>query len=247
MRSVPKLLGGVLAFTICAPKVVHAIDLVPSELPTIQNTAVDGSVVANSLGGGSVDFNATFAPFGDINESGFRLRGSGNASWYKFITGEDPRTVGTGHSIEGGLLAGYQISVPRLSIVGLVGGVLGESWDQGVRSTRWGAKAAASMYATPWDNTMAFSSVSYSTVANFLQLQSKAGVRLIGNFYIGPEVNLSWRNVVPSSNNIATARLGGHVSAIDFGLVQAGISAGLAHDRELGWGYYGGASFYRTF
>src|SRR5262245_26946544 len=38
----------------------------------------------------------------------------------------------------------------------LIGGAVGESWDQGVRSTHWGAKTAVSLYATPWDHTMAY-------------------------------------------------------------------------------------------
>ena len=132
-------------------------------------------------------------------------------------------------------------------VLAVIGGAVGESWDQGMRSTHWGAKAVVSLYTTPWDHTMAFSSVSYSTVANFLQLQSKAGVRLIGNFYVGPEVNFSWRNVVPSIGNVATARVGGHISSMPFVPVQVGVSAGWAHDRELGWGYYGGVNFYGTF
>jgi len=249
-RSMPRFLG-VLAVIFGLPQILHAADLVPSEIPEAsartQHVAVDGSAVANSLGGRSLDLNGTLAPFGDINESGFRLRASGSANWYKFITGEDPRTFGTGHSIEGSLLAGYQWSMQRLSITGLIGGAVGESWDQGIRSTHLGAKTTVSLYTTPWDHTMAYGSLSYSTVANFLQLQSKAGVRLIGNFYVGPEVNFSWRNVVPSFSNVATARFGGHISSMSFGPILVGVSAGWAHEHELGWGYYGGVNFYGTF
>jgi hypothetical protein len=94
---------------------------------------------------------------------------------------------------------------------------------------------------------MAYNSLSYSTIANFLQLQSKVGVRLTGDFYTGPEVNFSWRNVTPTFNNIAVMRLGWHVSAMTFGPVLVGISSGWAHSRDLGSGYYGGLSFYGTF
>jgi hypothetical protein len=48
------------------------------------HVAVDASTVATSLGSGSVDLGGTFAPFGDITESGFRLRVSGDYSWYSF-------------------------------------------------------------------------------------------------------------------------------------------------------------------
>jgi hypothetical protein len=249
----------VLGIVFIPAQMAHAIDLPFPENPDApavaktQHVAVDGSTVFTSLGDRSLDLNGTFAPWGDINESGFRFRLTGSASWYKFVTGENPQTFGTGHSIEGDILVGYQISMQRVSIIGLVGAAVGESNDQGVSRTYTGAKAVVSMYATPWDNTMAYSSLSYSTVANFLQWQSKVGARLFGAFYIGPEVNFTWRNVAastpstPSFNNIAATRVGGHISAMTFGPVQVGISAGWAHDRNLGSGYYGGLSFYSSF
>jgi hypothetical protein len=250
---VPKFLGCLFVCTFIRVGIAQAIDLQSPESLEVpvpfkaQHVAVDGSTVATSLGDRSLDLNGTFAPLGDVNESGLRLRVTGSASWYKFLIGENPRIFGTGNTVEGNLLAGYQLSMHRLSIIGLIGGAVGESRDQGVDSTHWGAKAVVSMYATPWDHTMAYGSLSYSTITNFLQLQSKVGVKLVGNFYVGPEVNFSWRNVVPSYNNIATMRVGGHVSAASFGPVQVGVSAGWAHDRELGSGYYGGLNFYGTF
>lgn len=249
-----RFLGRLLTLTF-VPSVAFAQDLpAPQTTDTspplvahpIQQAAIDGSAVGTSLGGRSVDFNATFAPFGDINESGFRARLSGNASWYRFVTGPD--TMGSGHSLEGGVLAGYQWSLPGISIIGVIGPTFGESNDdRGVRRDYWGTKTVLSAYALPTDETMAFGSASYSTVANFVQLQAKAGVRLVGNFYVGPEAIFSWRNAVPGINNVAEMRVGGHISAVSFGPVQAGLSGGWAQQQNLGSGYYGSVNFYMSF
>jgi hypothetical protein len=250
-----RILGRLVAFALI-PGVAFAQDLPPPQtsetrLPpvsrTIQQFAFDGSVVGTSLGGRSVDVNATFAPFGDIGETGFRARLSGNASWYRFVAGDNPTTIGSGHSLEGGVLAGYQWSLPRISFIGLIGPTFTESNDNGVKSEHWGAKTVLSAYALPSDKTMAFGSISYSTPTNFLQVQAKAGVRLVGNVYVGPETIFSWRNVVPGINNVAEMRLGGHISAVSFGPVQMGVSAGWDHQQNLGSGYYGSVNFYLTY
>src|SRR5262249_12119076 len=44
----------------------------------------------------------------------------------------------------------------------------------------------------------------------------------------------SWRNAIPSYNNVAELRIGGHVSAIAPGQVQAGVSAGWTHQDQVG-------------
>ncbi len=246
-------LGGLVLLAL-APGLASAQDLPPPQTseappapPPIQQFAIDGSAVATSLGGRSVDFNGTFAPFGDINDTGFRVRLSGNASWYRFVTGENPTTFGSGHSIEGGLLAGYEWSLPRISFLGLIGPTVGESDDSGAKRDQFGAKTVWEAYALPTDDTMAFGSFSYSTVSDFVQVQAKAGARLVGNFYVGPEAIFSWRNVIPGVNNVAEMRVGGHISAVSFGPVQMGVSGGWAHQQNLGSGYYGSVSFYSSF
>ena len=214
---------------------------------TAQHVAVDGSLTISSLGDRSFDLNGTFAPWTDINESGFRFRLTGSGSWYRFSTGNHPQTFANGRTVEGDFLIGYQKSYQNISILGLLGLAVGESQDQGVSRTFAGVRTVLSMYATPWKSTMAYSSVSYSTIGDFLQWQSKFGMRLIGDFYTGPETYFSWRNVMPSVNNVATMRLGWHVSAFKLGRVHVGVSGGWAESRDLGSGYYSSFNFYGTF
>ncbi len=123
-----------------------------AESPTIaepQHVAVNSSFDADSIGNRSVYMDGTFAPFSGIYESGVRFRVMGDASWYRFITSEDPRAFGTGHYLDGGLLAGYGIWQPRFSVTGLVGPVFGQIVNQGVTTDRVGARAAIEIYARP--------------------------------------------------------------------------------------------------
>jgi hypothetical protein len=208
--------------------------------------------------------DGTFAPFSGIYESGVRFRLSGNASWYKFVISDEPRTLGTGRSLEGAFLAGYGIYVPGFNITWLVGPAFAESVNEGVITDRWGAKAALEMYAKPTDLTMASTSVSYSTVTNNLQAQAKVGLKIFGDVYFGPEAKFTWQKIFPfevsfsttaiatttqvsPQEHVATTHVGGHVSALSIGPVLFSISGGWAHDRQLGSGYYGSVSFYQPF
>lgn len=219
--------------------------------------AVSSSFDADTIGNRSAYLDGTFSPFSGIYESGIRVRATANASWYRFITSEDPRTLGTGHYLEGGLLAGYGVWLPRFNITGLVGPVFGQTVYPGVTAERWGVKAAIEMYAKPTDWTMASGSISYSTIANNLQVQGKAGLKTFGDIYFGPEVKFTWQRTLPwqisfdtnpfSSSSIATMRLGAHVSAVKTGPVLIGVSGGWAHNRQLRSGYYGSVNLYLPF
>jgi hypothetical protein len=236
----------------------------PPVIEPLQHAAATSSFDADSLGNRNVYVDGTFAPFSGIYESGVRLRVTGNASWYKFVTSEDPRTLGNGRYLEGAVLAGYGAFLPGFSISWWVGPAFGESVNEGVVTDRWGAKAALEMYATPTDLTMASASVSYSTIGNYLQVQTKAGLKIFGDVYFGPEAKFSWQQILPfqinfftpaiatttpvsAQQNIATTRVGGHISAVSIGPVLFSISGGWAHDRQLGSGYYGSVSFYQPF
>ena len=228
-----------------------------------QHFEVNSSFDADSLGDRSANFEATFAPFGN-DANGLRFRATGDADWYRFIASQDPRVLGQGHDIQAGLLAGYGISLESFSVTGLVGPAFGELVNQGVRTDRWGAQAVVEMYSTPTDWSMASASVSYSTIANYLQVQAKAGVKILGDVYFGPEAKLSWQQILPfqvnfftpavaavtpvsSQTSIAMTRLGAHLSALSIGPVAIGISGGWAQSRQLGSGYYGSASLYVPF
>jgi hypothetical protein len=207
---------------------------------------VDSSSSVSSFDG-SIDVNGTVAPFGSINESGFRLRATASVSWYKFITNDSPRAIGSGHTFEEDLLAGYEIATDRFSVIGLIGPAVGESVSGGVTTTQVGMRAVLSSFATPTDATMTYNSFSYSSIGNFSQLQSKVGVKIPAELYVGPEVNFSWRDQIPSATNIAQLRLGVHLSGWKVGPVLFSVSGGCAHDQQLGSGQYISLNLYGSF
>jgi Cellulose biosynthesis protein BcsS len=215
-----------------------------------QYIALLGSFDADSIGNRSIYLGGTFAPFSGIYESGFRFRALGDASWYRFVTNENPRILSSGRFVEGGLLAGYGLWRPGFSVTGLVGPVFGQSVNQGLTTDGWGAKAMIEVSARPTDWTMAAGSVSYSTITNNLEVQAKAGLKIFRDVYFGPETKFTWQHISPwehSQTSIANMRFGAHVSALNVGPVLIGVSGGWIHDRQLGSGYYGSANIYLPF
>jgi hypothetical protein len=225
------------------------------------NIAVSSSFDADSLGNRSIYLDGTFAPFGSLYENGMRFRATGDASWYRFLSSENPRTLAQGHSLEGGLLAGYAASLSGFRITGLIGPVVGMNVYPGVITDRLGAKAVVEMYAKPTDWTMASGSISYSTTTNQLQVQGKAGLKVIGDLYFGPEAKFKWKDILPwqvdfapmsmtpisPQTSVANMYIGAHISTAKIGPLMAGVSAGWANDRQLGSGFYGSASVYIPF
>src|SRR5262249_34135866 len=228
----------------------------PPVTESAEHAAANSSFDADSIGNRNVYLDATFAPFSGIYESGPRFRVMGNASWYRFVTSEDPRTLGSCRSLEGSVLAGYSFAASACSVAWMVRPAFGETVNAGTVTNRWGARASVEMYATPTDLTMTSASLSYSTVTNYLQVQTKAGLKIFGDLYFGPEAKFSWQNILPfiatttpvsSQQQIASVRVGAHLSSFNIGQLALSVSGGWAHDRDLGSGYYGSVSFYQAF
>jgi hypothetical protein len=227
-----------------------------SAIPTqLQHTDVSTSFDADSIGNRTLYAQGTLAPFSGIYESGIRFRVMGSANWYRFVASEIPRILDTGHSIEGGLLAGYAVVMPRFSVTFLAGPTVAQIQNVG---DRWGAKVAIDMYATPTDLTMASGSISYSTNQNYFQVQSKAGLRIFDHLYIGPEAKFSWQRTFPQTDlstiaavapqtSSSKVNIGAHISSVNIGPMAMGVSGGWVNDQRLGSGYYGGVNFYKAF
>jgi hypothetical protein len=227
------------------------------------HVAVTGYVDADSLGNRNVYADGTYAPFSGIYESGLRFRATGDASWYRFITNENPRTLGTGRYLEGDFLIGYGLWAPGFNVTGLVGPAFAQIDNLGVNTDRWGVKGSIEMSAKPTDWSMLSAAASYSTVTNNLQVQGKAGFKIFEGVYAGPEAKFQWQKILPvqinfftpavttatpisPDTNIAYMHLGAF-SAFNIGPAAIGISGGWAQDRQLGSGYYGSASLYLPF
>jgi len=239
------------------PPIATARPIIP------QHIAVSSYVDGDSLGNRTVYADGTFAPFSGIYESGLRFRLLGDASWYRFITSENPRTSGTGRYLEGDFLIGYGFWVTGFNVTGLVGPAFAQIDNLGAITDRWGVKASIEMNAKPTDWMITSGAVTYSTVTNNLQVQAKAGFKISEGVYVGPETKFQWQQILPiqisfftpsvttatpvsPQTNIAYMHIGAF-SALNIGPVVVGFSGGWAQDRQLGSGYYGSASLYVPF
>jgi hypothetical protein len=228
-----------------------------------QYLAVSGGFDSDSVSSRTAYADAYFSPFG-IYQSGARVRLTGIATWYRYLASDNPRTIGTGHLLEGGLLIGYGVWLPGFNINWYIGPAFGEGVNQGVTTDRWGAKAVIDINGNPTNLTMASGSVSYSTIGNNLQVQTKAGLKIFGDVYFGPEAKFSWQRLLPfqvnfstpavatttpvsSQTNIETVRVGAHLSTFTIGPAFIALAGGWVHDRQLGSGYYGNVTLYQHF
>jgi hypothetical protein len=240
-----------------APPITKAQPITP------QHIAASGYVDADSLGNRTIYADGTFAPFSGIYESGVRFRVTGDASWYRFLANDNPRTLGAGSYLEGDFLVGYGFELPKFNITGLIGPAFAQIDNLGVMTERWGVTASIDINVKPTDRTNASASVKYASVSNTLQVQAKAGLKVLDGVYVGPEVKFQWQQILPiqlsfftssfitatpvsPETNIAYMHLGAF-SAINVGPVVVGLSGGWAHDHQLGSGYYGTAGFYVPF
>ena len=203
--------------------------------------AFDGTFDQTTFGT-SFDVNALLPLGGHLGESGFRFRLTAATSSYRYITNPSPRTLGFGRSHEGDFLAGYQVVVPKLSVLLAAGPVIVSSEDDlGVHRGFSGAKAAVTAYATPTDDTMLFARSTYLTIGKAYDFQIKGGARLFGVGYFGPDFKYSGREGEHGY------RFGPHLSGIAIGPLAVSLAAGWLSSSQLGTGHYFTASFYAAF
>jgi hypothetical protein len=252
------------AYSIGAASVQDPASPITKAQPIIpQHVAASGYVDADSLGNRTIYADGTVAPFGGIYESGIRFRVTGDASWYRFLTSDNPRALGTGNYLEGDFLVGYAFWLSQFNITGLVGPAFAQIDNLGVITERWGVTASIDINVRPTDWMNASASVKYASVSNNLQVQAKAGLKVLDGVYVGPEAKFQWQQILPvqldffthsfitatavsPETNISYMHLGAF-TAVNVGPVVVGFSGGWAHDHQLGSGYYGSASLYVPF
>jgi Cellulose biosynthesis protein BcsS/Exonuclease len=254
--ALPMRIGCLLMAIIVFSGTTHAIDTPPTEdtLPTQSfnnhHVAIDSSAEFTSQRNGWFYTNLTAAPVNGFNTSGLRFRVTTGANWYRYVNGENPRTYGSGHSLERAALIGFALPTQRFGIIGLVGLMDVQSTNEGVHQTKTGAKANLVFYAFPTDQIMSYGTLTYSTTISYrnkLEAQAKMGMKVPGDSYLGPEVRVSWRDVFSEDRLITETKIGLHLSSMKVGPLYLGLSGGFAHSRQLGWGSYSGISVYGSF
>jgi Cellulose biosynthesis protein BcsS len=206
--------------------------------PTDWLVAFDVSGTATSNHTDFVYGAATFALGGTLQQSGLRLRLEGLGGTYGFE--QAPTNVtSTGKQYEGGALIGYQQVWNWGSLGTYVGANVRENTVPSndpantALGTRAGFKAAVDAYLLPAPATMVSVYGSYSTAYDAYYARFRAGYSLFGFGYFGPEV------AVLGDDYYNQTRLGAHLTAMQLGAVQVGVSGGYVWERAYKDGYYG--------
>jgi Cellulose biosynthesis protein BcsS len=206
--------------------------------PTDWLVALDVSGTAASNHTDFVYGAATFALGGTLQQSGLRLRLEGLGGTYGFEQAPSNATT-TGKQYEGGALVGYQQIWNWGSLGAYIGANVRENTVPSVDNTnsslgtRVGFKSAVDAYLLPAPATMISVYGSYSTAYDAYYARFRAGYALFGFGYLGPEV------AVLGDDYYNQTRIGAHLSAMQFGAMQVGVSGGYAWERAYKDGYYG--------
>ncbi len=198
--------------------------------------AVDASATVTSTSQFAA-VSGTFAAAGPLNQSGPRIRLEGLAGTYRFDA--VPGISVKGDQAGGAVLAGYQWIAPRSSFAAYGGITIRDSQFSGpaavlpASNVQEGFKGAFEYYATPTDRTMIFAYGAYSTIYNAYYSRLKFGVATLGHAYVGPEVSAL------GDDFYRQWRVGAHVTGLQMGGLQFGLSAGYEIDKVGKGGAYG--------
>ena len=98
--------------------------------------------------------------------------------------------------------------------------------------TEVGLKTALDYYARPTELTMFHATGSYATTFNAYFGRMRFGFASVAGGYIGPEL------AALGDDNYRQWRAGAHLSGMQFGALQLGVSAGYVHDHVRKGGLY---------
>jgi hypothetical protein len=104
-----------------------------------------------------------------------------------------------------------------------------------------GLKTAIEYYAVPSDRMMLFAYASYSTIYDAYYARLKLGMAPVGRVYVGPEL------AALGDDFYRQWRVGGHVTGLQFGSLQFGVSAGYQIGQTGKGGAYGGVDVHAVY
>lgn len=181
----------------------------------------------------------TIAPFSKLDESGARLRLSGLIGSYSYIASTAGIGRVRGNQASGSFLVGYEWVTRNASLAGYIGGEVANNTTDKIDilnksvGVAGGLKISADFYANPTDYTMVSGVFSFSTAHKAYYGRLKAGIAIVDRIFIGPEV------LFLGDSFYSQWRAGGHITGIQFGALQFGLSGGYVNDRVRGSGIYG--------
>ena len=206
---------------------------------------LEADVNASTLNSYYAGFAFTLSPFASYYESGLKFQLAASDTRYKYAADATGTVFSKGEDTEVDFLIGYGLKFQRGYLLALIGPATIWSWQKPGNSQPSSlvigeaAKAVASVYAKPTDQTMTFIKGSYLTSTGSYYAQAKLGVAFLSDLFIGPELALAGRmHFANPTAEYDQWKVGGFVSSIKFGPISLDVSAGFMHDRGLGDGGY---------
>jgi hypothetical protein len=180
----------------------------------------------------------TFAPFGNYEDTGFRLHVYGEAGQY-FYESDDGRIYGTTTAVD--VLAGYAFEAETYSLHFYVGpNVITHTLSRPdpsnpAQGVRVGAKVQATLDANPTPQTLVTGMIEYSSAFDTYYGIARFGYSLTreNKIFAGPEVT------VMGDDFYSQWRIGGHLTMPIIGDTKLSLSAGFLSDDRSGRGAYG--------
>jgi hypothetical protein len=192
------------------------------------------------------DFTATYSPFGNLWDRGWRLQGVVSARRFSSTDGGQKR-VGLDATLD--MLGGYQFTPHGWSWIFSAGPTFVNSHLYSAaglpqsNTFSYGLKFLTSLYGKPSSNTMIYVQAHYNTASDFYYLQGKTGVAIAPNLFVGPEVAFSGSWI----HGYDQTRLGGHLTGFTLAGFNTGVSAGYVQDSGYGKGFYAGVNVQNSF
>lgn len=182
-----------------------------------------------------------FAPWGNLETSGFRFSLFGAAGSYRYDLGNGSSTAIRGTFETGDVLVGYGFNKDSLSAKFMIGlnaqnqSLSSPDPANPVQGTQAGLKLQGDFYANPTPETMVFGIGSYSTAFRTYYTEFKGGLQLFGvkELYLGPQL------IAQGNERYDQWRVGAHVTGIKYGRTELGFAAGYLQDSRNGPGAYG--------
>jgi hypothetical protein len=201
--------------------------------------AVDASLAGTSQGALHGVMIGTIAPFTKLNESGMRLRLGGLLGSYSYTSSAPGVGDVTGREAGASFMGGYEWRTRNSSIAFYLGGdVQNRSLSKpdpsnNVVGMSWGFKTALDFYMNPTAKTMVSANLTYSTVNSSFYSRFKGGYAMMGRIFVGPEI------LILGDSFYQQFRVGAHLTGVQLGAMQFGVSGGFVQDKKNGAGAYG--------
>ena len=243
------LIGVTLVFALATTFGASAADWytgVPTDgpvAPPAPSVAIDVAVDGTSQRALSGAMIGTIAAFSTLDKSGLRFRVSGLGGRYDYNSSATATAAAVGRVngtlVNGAVMMGYEWVMKNMTIAAFGGAEIVNNSispndpNNTVKGTRGGFRVGVDFYLLPTDRTMVSGVAYYSTNNSAYYGRLKFGMAFAERVYVGPEV------VALGDNFFQQFRVGGHLSGLQFGAIQMGVSAGFLADRVRGAGVYG--------